>query len=179
MAKMLSLSDLLGEELKDVYSAEKQLIKALPRMAKRASSPELRNALEEHLEITRRQAERLEQVFEAIGEKPKAKTCEAMKGLIEEAEDIMDEDAEESVLDAGIIAAAQKVEHYEIATYGTVKTWAQRIGNQRAAQLLDQTLQEEGEADKRLTGIAEGMVNEEAQSGAPSRSSKKSSRSRR
>ena len=180
MAKMLSLSDLLGEELKDVYSAEKQLIKALPKMAKRASSRELRNALNQHLETTKRQAERLEQVFEALGEKPKAKTCEAMKGLIEEAEDMMSEDAEESVMDAAIIGCAQKVEHYEIATYGTVKSWAERIGQDRAARLLDETLQEEGEADKRLTGIAESMVNEGASSGGSSGSrSAKGSRTRR
>ena len=151
----------------------------MPKMAKKASSPELKRALEQHLEITKRQAERMEQVFEALGQKPKAKTCEAMKGIIEEAEDMMSEDAEDPVMDAAIIGCAQKVEHYEIASYGTVKTWAERIGNSRAARLLDQTLQEEGEADKRLTGIAEGMVNEQAQSGGSSnggaRSSKKSS----
>lgn len=183
--KIDSLEILLQEELKDLYSAEKQLIKALPKMAKKASSDELRSALEEHLEVTREQAERLEQVFEALGQKAKAKTCEAMKGIIEEAEDMMGEDMEDAVMDAAIIGCAQKVEHYEIASYGTVKTWAERIGNNRAARLLDETLQEEGEADKRLTGIAESMVNEEAQSGGGgssrggSRSSKKSSSRKR
>src|SRR5437868_7015942 len=116
MAKMVTLNDLLEDELKDLYSAEKQLIKALPRMAKNASSDELRDALEEHLEITKRQTERLERVFEELGTTAKAKTCEAMKGLIEEAEDMMSEDAEDAVMDAAIIGCAQKVEHYEIAT---------------------------------------------------------------
>ncbi len=184
MAKMVTLKDLLEDELKDIYSAEKQLIKALPKMVRKASSDELRDALEEHLEVTKRQAGRLERVFEELGSKAKAKTCEAMKGLIEEAEDMMSEDAEDAVLDAAIIGCAQKVEHYEIASYGTVKSWADRIGNNRAAQLLDETLQEEGDADKRLTEIAESMVNAEAQSGnggsrGSSRSSKKSSSKRR
>lgn len=179
MAKMVTLNDLLEDELKDLYSAEKQLIKALPKMAKRASSPQLRSALEQHLEVTKRQAKRLEQVFEELGRSAKAKTCEAMAGIIEEAEDMMDEDAEEAVMDAAIIGCAQKVEHYEIATYGTVRSWAQRVGAQRAAQLLDQTLQEEGEADKKLTSIAESMINEEATAGGNSRSRGNSSRARR
>ena len=165
MAKMATLDDLLKDELKDIYSAEKQLIKALPKMVRRASSDELRNALEEHLEVTKRQAQRIEQVFETLGEKAKSKTCEAMKGIIEEAEDMMDEDAEDSVMDAAIIGCAQKVEHYEIASYGTVKTWAEQIGNNQAARLLDQTLQEEGEADKRLTSLAESWVNQQAEAG--------------
>ena len=183
MAKMVTLNDLLEDELKDIYSAEKQLIKALPKMVRKASSGELRDTLEEHLEVTKRQAERLERVFQELGSKAKAKTCEAMKGLIEEAEDMMSEDAEDAVLDAAIIGCAQKVEHYEIASYGTVKSWAERIGNNRAARLLDETLQEEGEADKRLTELAESMINPEAESGnggGSSRSSKKSaSRKRR
>lgn len=184
--KIDSLETLLGEELKDIYSAEKQLIKAMPKMAKKASSPELKAALQEHLEVTKRQAERIERVFKELGKPAKAKTCEAMKGIIEEAEDMMSEDADESVMDAAIIGCAQKVEHYEIASYGTVKTWAQRVGQDRAAQLLDQTLQEEGEADKRLTGIAESMVNEQAETGSGSgamrggsRSTKKSGGSRK
>jgi ferritin-like metal-binding protein YciE len=177
MAKMVTLNDLLEDELKDIYSAEKQLLKALPKMARKASSGELRDALEEHLEVTKRQAERLERVFEELGSKAKAKTCEAMKGLIEEAEDMMSEDAEDAVLDAAIIGCAQKVEHYEIASYGTVKSWAERIGNNRAARLLDETLQEEGEADKRLSEIAETMVNEEAQAGNGGRSSGSSKKS--
>lgn len=178
--KIDSLETLLQEELKDIYSAEKQLIKAIPKMAKKASSPELKRALEEHLRVTERQAERIEQVFELLGQKPKAKTCEAMKGIIEEAQDMMSEDMDDAVMDAAIIGCAQKVEHYEIASYGTVRTWAERIGNNRAAKLLDQTLQEEGDADKRLTGLAESMINEEAESGSSgSRPTRKTAGSRR
>lgn len=177
--KMPTLDILLEEELKDIYSAEKQLLKALPKLAKRASSPELKSALEEHVQVTKRQTERLEQVFEELGKSAKAKTCEAMKGLIEEAEDMLSEDAADSVMDAAIIGCAQKVEHYEIASYGTVKTWAERVGQDRAAELLDETLQEEGEADKRLTGIAESMVNEEATFGGGSSKSRGNSRSKK
>jgi ferritin-like metal-binding protein YciE len=177
--KMPTLDILLEEELKDIYSAEKQLLKALPKLAKRASSPELKSALEEHVQVTKRQTERLEQVFEELGKSAKAKTCEAMKGLIEEAEDMLSEDAADSVMDAAIIGCAQKVEHYEIASYGTVKTWAERVGQDRAARLLDETLQEEGEADKRLTGIAESMVNEEASSGGSGSESRGNSRSKK
>jgi ferritin-like metal-binding protein YciE len=190
---MDSLKELLQEELKDIYSAEKQLLKALPKMAKKASSDELRGALEEHLEVTRQQVDRLEQVFESLGQPAKAKTCKAMQGLIEEGKEIMEEDAEDAVMDAGIIAAAQKVEHYEIASYGTVRTWARLCGENEAADLLQETLDEEGEADKRLTELAESLVNPEAEdgdgnynrSGATARggskkssSSKKSSKSR-
>jgi ferritin-like metal-binding protein YciE len=147
-------------------------------MVKKATSPELKEALQEHLSVTENQIERLEQVFELLGQKPKAKTCEAIKGIIEEAQDMMSEDAEDSVMDAAIIGCAQKVEHYEIASYGTVKTWAEHVGNNRAAKLLDETLQEEGEADKRLTELAESMVNEKAESGG-ARPSKKSVARRR
>lgn len=160
-----SLNALLEKELKDIYSAEKQLVRALPKMAKRASSEELRSALEEHLEVTKGQVNRLEQVFEALGKPAKAKTCKAMQGLIEEATEIMEEDAEDAVMDAGIIAAAQKVEHYEIASYGTVRTWARLVGEEEAAELLQKTLDEEGETDKLLTELAEGFVNPEADSG--------------
>ena len=179
--KIDSLEMLLEEELKDLYSAEKQLLKALPKMVKKASSEELRTALEEHLEVTESQVERLERVFEEIGKPAKAKTCEAMKGLIEEAQDMLSEDMDDAVMDAAIIGCAQKVEHYEIASYGTVKTWAERLGLDEAAELLDETLQEEGDADQRLTEIAENMVNEEATAGAGgnSRSSKKSGSRRR
>jgi ferritin-like metal-binding protein YciE len=162
---MDSLKELLEEELKDIYSAEKQLLKAMPKMAKKASSDELRTALEEHMEVTRGQVERLEQVFEALGKPAKAKTCKAMKGLLEEATEIMGEDAEDAVMDAGIIAAAQKVEHYEIASYGTVRTWARACGEEEAADLLQETLDEEGEADRRLTELAERVVNPEAEDG--------------
>ena len=163
--KIESLNELLAEELKDIYSAEKQLLRALPKMAKKATSPELRTALQEHLEVTQRQIERLEEVFESLGKPAKAKTCKAMQGLIEEATEIMGEDADDAVLDAGIIAAAQKVEHYEIASYGTVRTWARLCGEEEAANLLQETLDEEGKADKRLTELAERVVNPEAEDG--------------
>ena len=160
-----SLKELLEEELKDIYSAEKQLLKALPKMAKKATSEELRSALQEHLRVTEGQVDRLEQVFAALGKPAKAKTCKAMQGLIEEGKEIMEEDAEDAVMDAGIIAAAQKVEHYEIASYGTVRTWARACGEEEVADLLQETLDEEGEADKRLTALAESVVNPEAQDG--------------
>ena len=168
---MDTLDELLEEELKDIYSAEKQLLKAMPRMAKKASSPELKTALEEHLRVTEGQVQRLEQVFEALGKPAKAKTCKAMQGLLEEAKEIMGEDASPSVLDAGIIAAAQKVEHYEIASYGTVRTWARLCGQEEAAGLLQQTLDEEGEADQRLTQLAENLVNPQAEAGEGEESS--------
>jgi ferritin-like metal-binding protein YciE len=163
--KITSLNELLAEELKDIYSAEKQLLRAMPKMAKKATSPELKSALQEHMEVTQRQVERLEQVFESIGKPAKAKTCKAMQGLLEEATEIMGEDADDAVLDAGIIAAAQKVEHYEIASYGTVRTWARLCGQEEAANLLQETLDEEGEADQRLTQLAESLVNPEAEDG--------------
>ncbi len=165
MPKLDSLSTLLEEELKDIYSAEKQLLKALPKMAKKATSAELRAALEEHLEVTKGQVNRLEQVFEAMGKTAKAKTCKAMQGLLEEGKEIMEEDADDAVMDAGIIAAAQKVEHYEIASYGTVRTWARLCGQEEAANLLQETLDEEGEADSKLTELAESIVNPEAEDG--------------
>ncbi len=179
--KLESLQTLLEEELKDLYSAEKQLVKALPKMAKKASSEELRAALEEHLEVTKGQVDRLEKVFKSLGKPAKSKTCKAMKGLIEEASEILEEDATDEVLDAGIIAAAQKVEHYEIASYGTVRTWARLCGEDKAADLLQETLDEEGEADEKLTSLAESVVNPEAQANgkAPSRGTKKKSSSRR
>ena len=160
--KLDTLKKLYIEELRDVYSAEQQLVKALPKMAKGASSGELREAIETHLEETKGQIERLEQIFEGLDESPKGKTCQAMKGLIEEGSEILDEKGEESVLDAGIIAAAQKVEHYEIATYGTLRTWADLLNQDEAAGLLQDTLDEEGEADKKLNELAEEIVNPEA-----------------
>jgi len=160
--KIESLKTLLEEELKDIYSAEKQLVRALPKMVKRASSQDLKSALQEHLDVTKFQIERLEEVFQSLGKTPKAKTCKAMQGLIEEATGIMEEDAEDAVLDAGIIGAAQKVEHYEIASYGTVRTWARLCGENAAAELLQETLDEEGEADKKLSELAENFVNPEA-----------------
>jgi len=162
---MESLDELLAEELKDIYSAEKQLLRALPKMAKKASARELKTALQEHTEMTQRQVERLEDVFAALGKPPKAKTCKAMQGLIEEATEIMQEDASPAVLDAGIIAAAQKVEHYEIASYGTVRTWARLCGQEEAANLLQETLDEESQTDERLTELAESIVNPRAEEG--------------
>ena len=161
--KIDSLDILLEEELKDLYSAEKQLVKALPKMAKKASSDELRTALEEHLAVTEGQVTRLEEVFQALGKTAKAKTCKAMKGLIEEATEMMEEDATDNVLDAGIIAAAQKVEHYEIASYGTVRTWASLCGEEDAAILLQETLDEETQADENLTELARSVVNPAAE----------------
>jgi ferritin-like metal-binding protein YciE len=160
--KLDSLKKLYVEELRDLYNAENQLIKALPKMAKGASSDELKQAFKDHLEQTKEHVERLDEIFGRLDEKPTGKTCKAMKGLIEEGSEILDEDGEESVLDAGIIAAAQKIEHYEIASYGTVRTFANLLGEEEAADLLQQTLDEEGETDKHLSELAEEIVNEEA-----------------
>jgi ferritin-like metal-binding protein YciE len=157
-----SLHDLYVEELKDLYSAENQLLKALPRMAKAASTPALRAAFQEHLEVTRGQVGRLEKIFESLGERPKGKKCQAMEGLIEEAKELMQEDAGPAVLDAALISAAQKVEHYEIAGYGCVRTYARRLGYADAARLLQATLNEEEETDRKLTGLAETAVNADA-----------------
>lgn len=157
-----TLKKLYVEELRDVYNAEQQLVKALPKMAKAASSDELRDALETHLDETKGHVERLEQIFESLDEPAKGKTCKAMKGLIEEGSEILEEKGEDSVLDAGIIAAAQKVEHYEMATYGTLRTWADLLNQDEAAGLLQETLDEEGEADKKLNDLAEEIVNPEA-----------------
>jgi ferritin-like metal-binding protein YciE len=160
--KLNTLKQLYIEELRDLHSAENQLLKALPKMAKGASSEELKLAFENHLDQTKVHVERLEEIFERLDETPKGKTCQAMKGLVEEGSEILEEDGEESVLDAGIIAAAQKVEHYEIASYGTVRTFAQLLGEDEAAELLQETLDEEGEADKLLTQLAQEIVNPEA-----------------
>ena len=177
--KIDSLDTLLEEELKDIYSAEKQLLKALPKMAKKASSDKLRTAFEEHLTVTEGQVTRLEEVFEALGKTAKAKTCKAMQGLIEEATELMEEDADDGVMDAGLIAAAQKVEHYEIASYGTVRTWANLCGNEDAAELLQETLDEETEADQKLTQLAENLVNPAAKAGNEQEEEKTAVSSRR
>jgi ferritin-like metal-binding protein YciE len=158
------LHELFLDELADVYNAEQQLIKALPKMAKNAGSDELREALESHLEETREHASRLEEVAKSLDESLKRKTCAAMKGLIEEANDILSEQKNSSALDAAIIAAGQKVEHYEIASYGTLVTWAEQMGHEDAVNLLQETLDEEKEADKKLTSIAESSANQKAQS---------------
>jgi len=152
--KLNTLEDLFFHELQDLYDAENQIAKSLPKMAKSASSPELKRAFENHAEETKTQIERLTQIFELLGKPAKGKKCEAMKGLLAEGQELMSENAEPEVLDAGLIASAQKVEHYEIAGYGTVRTWAQVLGHPEAAELLDQTLDEESAADEKLTGIA-------------------------
>jgi ferritin-like metal-binding protein YciE len=161
--KLKSLQDLFVDQLKDLYSAENQLIRALPKMAKAASNPELRAGFEEHLEQTRGHAERLERICEQLDVTPKGKKCVAMEGLIEEGKELLEEDAAPAVLDAGLIAAAQKVEHYEIAGYGTARTWAQMLGHEEAVRLLEETLDEEKATDEKLTQLAEQSVNEEAE----------------
>jgi ferritin-like metal-binding protein YciE len=157
-----TLQKLYTNELRDLYNAEHQLLKALPKMAKAASSEELKDAFKKHLEQTKGHVERLEQIFEELGENPKGKTCRAMKGLIEEGSEILQQDGEESVLDAGIIVAAQKVEHYEIAGYGSARTFAHLLGQNKAAELLQTTLDEEAETNEVLNRLAESIVNPEA-----------------
>jgi ferritin-like metal-binding protein YciE len=161
-----NLEDLMKEELKDVLNAENQIVKALPKMIKKASHDELKTAFEEHLEETKEQVERVEQVMEMLGMPPRGKTCKAMKGIIEEGQEMMSEDAEEDVMDAALIGAAQKVEHYEIATYGTLCTYADLLGLQDAKKLLGQTLDEEKQTDERLSELAERLINLEAADGA-------------
>ncbi len=156
---MENLADLFHEELRDVLSAERQLIKALPKMAKKANSEELRAAFEKHLAETEAQAERVEQAFEETGKAARAKTCEAMKGLITEAESMMKEKAAPEVMDAALISCAQKVEHYEIATYGTLCTWAEALGYTNALQLLKQNIDEEEQTDKALSQLAKTVNN--------------------
>ncbi len=160
--KLDTLQKLYTNELRDLYNAEHQLLKALPKMAKAASSEDLKDAFEKHLEQTKSHVERLEQVFEELNEKPKGKTCRAMKGLVEEGSEILQQDGEESVLDAGIIVSAQKVEHYEIAGYGSVRTFAHLLGQNKAAELLQTTLDEEAETNQVLNRLAESIVNPEA-----------------
>jgi ferritin-like metal-binding protein YciE len=156
------LSELLVDELKDLYSAENQIVKALPKMAKAATSPELKRAFERHLEETRRQVERLDQIGETLDTKMTGKKCKGMEGLIEEGKEIMEEDLDENAIDAGLIGAAQKVEHYEIAAYGTARTHATMLGYTKIARLLQQTLNEEAATDKKLTQLAESIINVEA-----------------
>ena len=160
--KLGSLQELYVEELKDLYSAENQLLQALPKMAKAASSSDLRTAFEDHLEQTRDQVERLEKIFKKLDASPKGKKCKAMEGLIEESNELLTEEAEPEVLDAALIAAAQRVEHYEMAGYGSVRTFARLLGHEEAADLLQETLDEEEAADKKLTELAETTINVEA-----------------
>lgn len=158
-----SLHDLFLDELKDLYSAENQLVKALPRMAKKATAPALKTAFTEHLVETKGQVERLEQVFAGLGLTPKAKKCKAMEGLIEEGKEVIDETGEPPVIDAALIACAQRVEHYEIAGYGCLRTFATLLGYMDAADLLQQTLDEEKAADEKLTELAETAINVRAE----------------
>jgi ferritin-like metal-binding protein YciE len=160
--KLDSLKKLYLEELRDLYSAETQLVKALPEMVKGASSAELKQAFGNHLEQTEEHVERLNEIFGRLGEQPTGKTCKAMKGLIEEGSEMLEEEGEESVIDAGLIGAAQRIEHYEIASYGTVRTFADLLGEEDAAELLQQTLDEEGETNEELSELAERTVNKEA-----------------
>ena len=160
--KLEQLQDLFVHNLKDMYSAENQILKALPKMVEAAETPELKSAFEEHLKQTQGQVQRLEQVFDKIKEKPGGVVCKGMKGLLEEGQELIEEKADPAVRDAGLIEAAQKVEHYEIAGYGTLRTYANLLGFKDVAGLLQQTLDEEGATDKKLTRLAEGIVNKEA-----------------
>lgn len=159
--KMESLHDMFTEELKDIYNAENQLLKALPKMAKAAISPQLKKGFEAHLKETQGHVKRLEQIFDRLDMPHRGKKCKAMEGLIEEGSELLKEDAEDDVMDAALIAAAQKVEHYEIASYGCVRTYAQLLGDNESAKLLQQTLDEEGACDQKLTQLAE-QINVEA-----------------
>jgi ferritin-like metal-binding protein YciE len=158
----MTLHEMLVDEIKDLYHAEKQLTKALPKMAKAATHDDLREAFEMHLEETREQITRLEEVFEALGEKVKAKPCPGMAGIIEEGNDTMQEDAEGAVLDAALIAAAQRAEHYEIGAYGTCAEWARLLGLDEVVSLLETTLEEEKATDQKLTELAESEINQAA-----------------
>jgi ferritin-like metal-binding protein YciE len=162
MADAGTLHDAFLDELRDTYDAEKQLVKALPKMAKAASSPELRSAFESHLEETRGHVERLEQVFETLDEPAKGKHCDGIAGIIEEGKSIMEEDFDEATMDACLIAGGQRAEHYEMAAYGTLVAWAQAMGHNEAAMLLQETLDEEKAADEKLTSLAEDGINQEA-----------------
>jgi ferritin-like metal-binding protein YciE len=160
--KIQSLQDLFVDELRDLYNAENQLVKALPKMAKSANATDLPDAIEEHLEQTKNHVERLEQIFEKLDVSPKGKKCLGMQGLIAEGKEVLNEDMEENVLDAAVIAAAQRVEHYEMAGYGTARTFAKMLGQKEATQLLQETLNEESEANEKLTQLAESHINAEA-----------------
>jgi ferritin-like metal-binding protein YciE len=164
MAEVGTLHDAFIDELRDTYDAERQLLKALPKLAKASTSTKLRDAFESHLEETRGHVDRLEQVFEGLGEKVRGKHCDGIAGIIEEGKSIMQEDFDETAMDACLIAAGQRAEHYEIAAYGTLVAWARAMGHTDAADLLQQTLDEEGEADKKLSALAEGGINQTAAS---------------
>jgi ferritin-like metal-binding protein YciE len=161
-AALNTFDDLFVEQLQDLYDAEQRLTKALPKMAAAAHSPALKSAFEEHLRQTQNHVTRLEQVFKSIGKSAQSKTCEAMKGLVEEGSEVIGAKGDPNVKDAALIAAAQRVEHYEIAGYGTVRTFAQHLGKSEAVRLLQETLNEEAETDKKLTGLAEKAINPKA-----------------
>ncbi len=163
--RIQSMQDLFIEQIQDLYDAEERLVKALPKMAEAATTSELRNCFEEHLQETKHQVRRLERVFDELGIPAGGETCEAMKGLIKEGEEIIDDVKASALRDAGLIAAANRVEHYEMAAYGTARTMAQSLGLAQAAELLQQTLEEEKRADEKLTEIAESTVNIEAMRG--------------
>jgi ferritin-like metal-binding protein YciE len=154
-----TLNDLFHETLKDIYYAERQIVKALPKMARGAQDPKLKAAFETHKEETEGQIERLKQVFEIIGKRAQGKTCDAIEGILSEGEEVMEEFKGTPALDAGLLAAAQAVEHYEISRYGTLRAWAEQLGMKDAVKLLDETLKEESKTDERLTGLAETAVN--------------------
>jgi ferritin-like metal-binding protein YciE len=162
MAEAGTLHDAFVDELRDTYDAEKQLTKALAKLAKAASSPELRDAFETHLEETQGQIERLEQVFESLEEKARGKHCDGIAGIIEEGKAIMEEDFDDTTMDACLIAAGQRAEHYEMAAYGTLIAWAEAMGHREAVELLKETLDEEKAADEKLSSLAEGGINQDA-----------------
>ena len=163
--EMETLRDLYVDELKDLYSAENQILKALPRMIKVSSHPQLKKAFANHERQTRQHVKRLERICKSLGVSPKGKKCEGMEGLLKEGKSLIAEKPEPDVLDAGLISAAQHVEHYEMAGYGTVRTWARLLGYEEQAEILQQTLNEEGETDHLLTAIAESGINVDAESG--------------
>jgi ferritin-like metal-binding protein YciE len=173
-----TLKELYIDELRDLYDAENQLIKALPKMAKAAQSEELRSGFEEHLEQTKGHAERIEQIFQTLGEPAKGKKCKGIQGIVTEGGETMEEDFEGAVMDAALIAAAQRVEHYEIAAYGSVRAFAQTLGETEAASLLEQTLNEEKETDAKLTELSETINSQAAEDGASPEESEKPTRSK-
>ena len=160
--KMKNLEDLFVDSLQDLYDAEHQIVKALPEMEKKAQSKELKQSFKDHLEMTQRQIERLDQIFNELKMPAKGKHCKGMEGLIKEGQEMMKEEMDPAVMDAALIAAAQKVEHYEISGYGTARSYAQALGHQNAARMLDQTADEEGRTDKMLTTMAEDHINKRA-----------------
>ena len=168
MANTGNLYDAFLDELRDAYDAEKQLARALPKLAKAASSPQLREAFETHLEETRGQVDRLEKVFGELDEKVRGKHCDGIAGIIEEGKSVMEEDFDEATMDACLVASGQRAEHYEMAAYGTLVAWARALGHAKVADLLEETLDEEKQADATLTSLAESAINQEAADGANS-----------